>query len=124
MGDDDDTRTVHRDAGSGEFVGKEEADANPDTTVSQTVPVSRHSESIQSQRERAEKAAKTAEEERLKLEQLIDAETAERTATYDQSIKERAAAVGVNPDNFNTEAELEAAVVPLEPAKENTNEEI
>lgn len=40
----------------------------------------------------------------------INADTAARTASYDRILKDRAAAVGINPDNFTSEQLLAEAV--------------
>ena len=40
----------------------------------------------------------------------VDDETATRTSRYDQDVKERARTYGINPDNFETEEALGAAV--------------
>ena len=54
------------------------------------------------------------EEERLEAEAQHDAEVKTRTSRYDQDLKERARALAINPDNFDTEESLEKAVKKVE----------
>ena len=54
------------------------------------------------------------EEERLEAEAQHDAEVKTRTSRFDQDLKERARNLAINPDNFETEAELEQAVKRVE----------
>jgi len=54
------------------------------------------------------------EQERIARESKIDAEVTNRTARYDQVLKERCRAAGINPDNYETEEELGAALIKYE----------
>lgn len=51
---------------------------------------------------------------RLEAEAQKDNEMHSRTARYDQDLKERAKKLAINPDNFETEEELEQAVKTVE----------
>lgn len=57
-----------------------------------------------------EKELQAQADERSIREAEVDAETSNRTSRYDQDLKERARTYGINPDNFDTEESLGAAV--------------
>lgn len=61
--------------------------------------------------------------DRLKAEQDHDNKVATRTSRYDQDLKERARAVGINPDNFEEEHLLGDAVRKVEENNANKAEE-
>ena len=64
----------------------------------------------QTKAEKEEKQRQEAEAKRLEAEQKIDQEVQLRTAKYDQELKIQARKLGINPDNFATEEELNLAI--------------
>jgi hypothetical protein len=70
-----------------------------------------------------EKSFEELEAERKEREAKIDNDIATRTSRYDQDLKERARAVGINPDNFAEEHELGEAVRKVEEENANKVEE-
>lgn len=48
-----------------------------------------------------------------------DAEVKTRTSRFDQDLKERARVLAINPDNFETEEQLEQAVKRVEGERRN-----
>lgn len=60
--------------------------------------------------EKEEKQRQEAEAKRLEAERKIDQEVQLRTAKFDQELKIQARKLGINPDNFATEEELNLAI--------------
>ena len=68
----------------------------------------------QTKAQKEEALKQEAEAKRLEAEQKQDDQMRSRTAKYDQDLKERARKLSINPDNFETEAELTEAVKKME----------
>lgn len=53
----------------------------------------------------------------------LDQQMRERTAGYDQEVVTRARELGINPDNFETQEELETAIETIEQLRQNEEAE-
>lgn len=73
-------------------------------------------------KKKVEKSFEELEAERIEREAEIDAKVADRTSRFDQLLKERARAVGINPDNFEEEHVLGETVTKAEAEAEAQKE--
>lgn len=73
--------------------------------------------------ERLRREAEKRLEKQREIDQQVDNEVADRTSRFDPLLKDRARAVGVNPDNFEDEVTLNTAVEQQEEIKKKQEEE-
>lgn len=97
---------------------------NDDTIIPSQEDV-KASKLAQKKQEKLNAQVEAERAEKAEAEGKIDADVAKRTSHYDQDLKERARAVGINPDNFAEEHVLGEAVTKAEAEaeaeKENEN---
>lgn len=95
---------------------------NDDTVVPSQEILKANQKALKEQ-EKQTKIDVEKEAERKEREAKIDADIATRTSRMDQDLKERARAVGINPDNFEEEHVLGEAVRKVEEENANKVEE-